>query len=313
MLPPLLRKSIDALLEQEDLQELQDSCARLTARYREGGCSYGMRTATDRLAYLAYRLPATFGVCQEVFAQVPNASIKSFLDIGSGPGTAFWAALEAFPSLSQATLIERDPRLTVLAKKLAKPLEIRPSWENRDISDSPNFGFADLVVCSYVLGELEETAQKNLIQKAWEKTSQFLVLIEPGTPAGFGRLRIAREFLIQKECFFVAPCTHEAPCPLQEKDWCHFSRKIHRDPFHQKIKKAPLSFEDEKYSYLIASKTLHSRSKGRIVRKPLKRPGHVILDLCETTGLERKTFSRRHGALYQKARKASWGEAVDMD
>ena len=51
---------------------------------------------------------------------------------------------------------------------------------------------ADLVVASYVLAELPQMEAARTAVKLWQATGQMLVLIEPGTPQGFARIRSAR-------------------------------------------------------------------------------------------------------------------------
>jgi ribosomal protein RSM22 (predicted rRNA methylase) len=55
---------------------------------------------------------------------------------------------------------------------------------------------------------------------------------------------------------------------------------------------------------------------GRVVRWPLKRSGHVILDLCSADGeLERRIVAKSHGAQggYRAARSLVWGDAFAFD
>ena len=47
----------------------------------------------------------------------------------------------------------------------------------------------------------------------WQRRGQALVLIEPGTPQGFARIRAARAALIEAGAHIAAPCTHDNACP----------------------------------------------------------------------------------------------------
>lgn len=132
-------------------------------------------------------------------------------------------------------------------------------------------------------------------------TSGMLVLIEPGTPAGFANIQEARSSVLDYEgrrvqklqkrltdldrdgssssisssgdaalqakanskwfgAHVVAPCPHDAPCPLAvpgSKSWCHFGTRFQRPGFMQQAK-APAGarmnaadHQDERYSYVV--------------------------------------------------------------
>ena len=55
---------------------------------------------------------------------------------------------------------------------------------------------ADLVVAAYVLAEQPERIAGAIACDLWNVTGQVLVLVEPGTPQGFARIRAARAALI---------------------------------------------------------------------------------------------------------------------
>lgn len=167
----------------------------------------------------------------------------------------------------------------------------------------------DLILLSYVLNELSIDDQRIVLNKAWAATRKGLVILMPGTPAGYQQLMILRELLIGSGAFIAAPCPHHNPCPLKEGDWCHFSTRLPRSSHHREIKNVSLPYEDEKYSYLVALRNPTELSTARIIRKPLQRSGHVTLDLCTSQGLRRETVSRRDKELYKAATKSTWGNS----
>ncbi len=73
---------------------------------------------------------------------------------------------------------------------------------------------ADLVIASYLIGELGESERTRLADAMWTKTRDTLVIVEPGTPAGYARIIAARAQLIASGAHVAAPCPHDRACPL---------------------------------------------------------------------------------------------------
>ncbi|MBT4880566.1 MAG: hypothetical protein HOI80_04210 [Alphaproteobacteria bacterium] len=314
ILPLSLEKAIQTLLNTSSPKQLSQARKSLTSQYREQKGS-PILSKEHCLSYLATRLPATFHVARTVFqelqARLPKAAPKSLLDLGAGPGTVYLALTQVFDSVEIATLIELNSHFMEMGNALIEdtgPIQ----WQKASIS--PPFPSHDIVTLSYVLSELPEKNRLNLLEQAWEAANQFLILIEPGTPHGFSHIKTCRQHLIGKGAFVVAPCTHENTCPMSPSDWCHFSVRLKRPPFHRAIKEATLDYEDEKYSYLILSKApIHQTSSARLTKSPKKRRGHVIIELCTSTGLENLTITKREKSLYKFARKAKWGSYYSPD
>jgi ribosomal protein RSM22 (predicted rRNA methylase) len=184
----------------------------------------------------------------------------------------------------------------------------RAEWKVADVGSAA--GRADLVVVSYVIGELEPTALGGFVESAWSLAVDTLVIVEPGTTPGYERILAARDAAIAAGGSTLAPCPHDASCPLPEGDWCHFSTRLARSRTHRVAKGAERGFEDEKLAYVVLCRAPHPRAEVRVLRRPDQRPGHVVLDLCTPTGLERRTVSKKEGDVYRRARKLSWGDAL---
>ncbi|KAI0125373.1 mitochondrial small ribosomal subunit Rsm22-domain-containing protein [Xylariales sp. AK1849] len=148
----------------------------------------------------------------------------------------------------------------------------------------------------------------------------------------------------------IAPCTNHKKCPMYltpglahgRKDFCRFSQRFIRPPFLQKVLNAVhRNHEDVDFSFVAIQRGVNSTSPTslpttqgrnasdaafegyehaadapnplalpRSILPPLKRTGHVTLDLCTPTGtIERwivpKSFSKQ---AYHDARKAQWGD-----
>ncbi|HLN06188.1 MAG TPA: small ribosomal subunit Rsm22 family protein [Acidimicrobiales bacterium] len=300
--------------------DLRSPASALSARYRSGDVADAPRLATrEAQAYLATRLPATFAATRRVLAELvslrPGWAPESILDLGAGPGTATWAAATLFPSIERAVLVEREPEMAALGARLAEggltELLGEAVWAIGDATDV-SVREGDLVVAGYVLGELGHDRERAALGKWWRATLGELVLIEPGTPAGFERLRAARDVLIAWGAHVTAPCPNDEACPMEGADWCHFAVRLPRSTLHRDAKGAVLGYEDEKYSYLAVSRHPPERPFARLVRSPRPRSGHVRVWLCETGGMHERVFSRRDGELYRRARATRWGDRLDL-
>lgn len=317
-LSPDLSAALHHLLASVSVAELRQASLELSTRYKQGQF---IQTRLHRYAYLAARMPATYGVISQVLSQLSPAQkslCQTFLDLGAGAGSLIWAVADAFPHSPDITLVEQDAELARLGAQLLPFLDSGPSlsWKIQDMTCG-SFLPHDVVVLSYALNELSETEQLQIVKQAYAATRQFFILIEPGTPQGFGRLLKFREILLDLGASMVAPCPQGKACPLapafqEGKDWCHFSVRVAREGFHQHAKDGKLSYEDEKYMYLIVSPAAAPLPKARILKAPRLRSGHVILDLCEKTSkLMRQVISKKEGALYGKAKAAKWGDVWD--
>ena len=74
---------------------------------------------------------------------------------------------------------------------------------------------ADLVVASYVIGEIGEAERRALAELLWTKTSDTLLIVEPGTPAGHaqGHRAAAATDRIRRACHSPLPARRRvSPC-----------------------------------------------------------------------------------------------------
>src|ERR1700753_2525202 len=122
-LPAELKGALDARLEGRALGDVAARAAAISKTYRDGGTSATIKSETDALAYALARMPATYAAVaaslNALQAIRPDFAPCALLDVGAGPGTASWAADEAFPTLENATLLDANPALRSLALELA--------------------------------------------------------------------------------------------------------------------------------------------------------------------------------------------------
>jgi ribosomal protein RSM22 (predicted rRNA methylase) len=166
------------------------------------------------------------------------------------------------------------------------------------------------VVASYVLAEQPENQAAAIAADLW-RDAQTLVLIEPGTPAGFARIRAARAALIDAGAHVAAPCTHDNMCPMAGDDWCHFSRRLPRSRDHMALKGASVPFEDERYAYVAMTREPVERHVARILSTPLESKPGLTFKLCEADGLRSAFVGTRDKENYRRVKKRGWGNLFD--
>jgi ribosomal protein RSM22 (predicted rRNA methylase) len=315
--PADLKAALEAKLQGFSRNDAAERAALISKTYRDGGGSGAIASEADALAYALARMPATYAAVTaslNAFREIaPAFAPTSLLDIGAGPGTATWAAAETFSSLKGFTLLDANSALRALALDLA-----RDSGRLRDIryqrgqarAALADTEAADLVVASYMIGEIGDAERSALADLMWAKTRGILLIVEPGTPAGYRRIIALREHLIAAGAHVAVPCPHDGKCPLQAPDWCHFTQRLPRTRAHKQIKGAELPFEDEKFSYVALTRAPVPRHPARVLAQPVVTKVEVTAKLCTADGLAFAKVPRRAKADFTRARRWRWGDAV---
>ncbi|CAH8613457.1 unnamed protein product [Heterobilharzia americana] len=159
--------------------------------------------------YLVARLAPNFAsacrILYEIRKRCPNFIPRSLFDFGSGLGTVTWATNTVWPvgCVREHYLVEPSLHMTRLSEFMfrkhgsAQPSEnvFSGVYHRRFLPGRKNQ--YNLVVCANTLIELPcESARSRVVSSLWEKTTDFLVLIEQGTKSGFQAILEAREFLV---------------------------------------------------------------------------------------------------------------------
>ena len=170
------------------------------------------------------------------------------------------------------------------------------------------------MIASFVLAEIASAAQSALIAKLYAAATDVLVLIEPGTPAGFERIRAARDALIAEGAHILGPCTHANACPMTNGDWCHFSQRLPRSRDHIQTKSASVPYEDERYCWIAVSRARPSAFEGqaRVLAPPKDAKPGITLKLCTPQGLQNRLVSRRDREAFAALRRADWADVVAL-
>ena len=316
-LPAELTAALNAKLQGLSRSDAAARAALISRTYRGGGNSRAIATEADALAYALARMPATYAAVTASLNALgeirTDFAPKNLLDVGAGPGTATWAAAEAFSSLTEFALLDANPALRALALDLfhGSSRLSNARYAHREaraaLADSEP---ADLVVASYMIGEVDDAERTALTELMWAKTRDTLLIVEPGTPAGYARILALRAQLIASGAHIAAPCPHDGPCPLAAPDWCHFTQRLPRSRAHMQVKGVELPYEDEKFSYVALTRARVARHPARVLAQPVVSKVEVTAKLCTAGGVVVAKVSRRAKADYAAARRWRWGDAV---
>jgi ribosomal protein RSM22 (predicted rRNA methylase) len=285
---------------------VREKVVALRAAYEKGANS----SSIDLAAYLVMRAPATFAAVSaaliEVVRLAPDFAPKSMCDIGAGPGTASFVASTHFTGLQRTTMIEADARFAALAKDLAPKLPFAAEVSQQSLWDP--LEKSDLLIAGYVLAELPADAAARATLHFWQACEGVLVLVEPGTPQGFARIRACRGALLNAGANIIGPCTHDGDCPIQGDDWCHFKTRLARSRAHMHAKGGTVPFEDEAFCWLAVARFPVQRDAARIMAPPKASKAAVNFKLCSASGLHDEMIASRDKATYKRVRKLKWGD-----
>lgn len=322
-LPPDLKAGLERLAHGVSRKAVAERAAAQSYMYRGGGGSHQIVTRTDVLAYAFARLPATYAAAAAVFnaarESLPALQPRSMLDVGAGPGTAAFAAVRTFETLASIRLIDanaslRDLALNLMAEAHSEALRRVGHEQSYRRGDAlvllAEAQPADLVVASYAAGEIADSETARFARLLWAATAGALVIIEPGTPAGYGRILHLRGELIAAGAHVAAPCPHERECPLRQPDWCHFAQRLPRSRDHLHVKGAEAPFEDEKFSYVVLSRDKPQSRPARVLAAPKITKSAVTAKLCTHGGVVTDVAARRDPAAYRQRKSWRWGDGV---
>lgn len=337
-LPANLESAITEALRSHPSSQWIAAAQRLSEHYRADrspdsplNTTHAAMRPIDALGYAALVLPAAYaqlaGALSATAARLQSPSDfdpehnppsafrlpQSLLDLGSGPGTALWAATEQWPSLTTLHAWERESAFINLARQLAahsdNPALQQTQWRQIVLSGylPHNTQQYDLIIIGHVLNEMDEPTRRALVASAWEHCTGLLIIVEPGTSAAFPVVRAARDQLLQLGARTIAPCAHDTPCPLQN-DWCHFPQRLNRPIFQRRAKEASAGWEEAKFSYAAMSHFPPPTTIwGRLIHQPQIHKASVELIVSSRQGIVRPQILKRNRPQYREAADLKWG------
>ncbi|ODN04716.1 Methyltransferase-like protein 17, mitochondrial, partial [Orchesella cincta] len=255
-------------------------------------------TRLKGLEYIIARSSGEYAALCRIFNEISKRDAefkpKTLCDFGSGVGTVSWAARSYWSSsLVEHLCADVSWEMNELAELIFRggnknnDHSIPALFFRQHLPESYKIRY-DLVVSAFSLMELPSAKDRlQTIDKLWNKTEQYLVVVEPGTKAGFRAIIEARDYILglgsdskrPRNCFVFSPCPHNKECPKFAFDTipCNFevkSRPIY--PFHE-----DRSINDS-FCYVVIRRGLNpDQGKWpRLVEDPLIRSGHVVCRLC---------------------------------
>jgi ribosomal protein RSM22 (predicted rRNA methylase) len=323
ILPSDLRDAIARALAAAPTARWVRESQALSERYRTPRADQARPLATGEqqmLGYAALVLPATYaqlyGALAATKARIPRWAPTTMLDLGSGPGTALWAATALCPTLRALTAWELEPAAIALGRTLARGSNAQAvreaHWERRDLRQIDAIGQRryDLVVLGHVLNELSPDARLAVVGAAWRLTNGLLLIVEPGTPDAFAVVRTARDDLLAAGAHTIAPCAHDRPCPL-EHDWCHFPQRLKRPDFQRRARGAPSEWEDSKFSYAAMARfPPESPIWGRVIREATSNKAYAEVKVSSRAGVSRYRALKRYRDAFRHVKRMDWGAAL---
>ena len=320
-LPIELKNMVENEIEKVNIKDLHKKAESISLKYRNE-TGKGKRLVTEdieSISYAAVRMPATYGAVYtslKNMLEIYKGDLKSVLDVGAGTGAGSWAAVNLL-DVDKITCLEREQVMLNLGMSFMKDSELdvlkNADWKQFDLLESEIDCKADLVICSYVLNELNENDKEIALKKLWNATNKVLLILEPGTPNGFSEIKKIRSSLVDYGASVIAPCPNIINCPMPEYDWCHATCRVSRTKIHKILKNGDVPYEDEKFSYIAVCKNNIEKSKfARVLRHPKIESGKITLQLCTVDGIAEKIITKKDKELFKIARKSNCGDKIEL-
>lgn len=312
ILPEFVREKIDKMFVGMNKTSLVSKREEITDKYKSNQAINKsiFESKEDSLVYAISRMPATFAVLSTLLCDLVSQGklndISSVIDIGSGTGAGYFAFNEIFEN-AEISLFERDKNMINVFDEFETGRVVKQFDLIRDDINEK----ADLVMSSYVFSELNEEGRRLALKKMLDCSKKYVLLVDTGTP------RTYENFMKLKNLVYDLGYTISAPCESQKcglkNDYCQFYARVERSGLMKMAKNAELSYEDEKYFYLLIEKQAKPQENSgerRVIRRPNIKTNFVELKLCTSAGVVSQNVTKKDKELFKRARKIKINEIL---
>ncbi len=246
--------------------------------------------------YLACRMPGTVSALARIFSDFPgDFHPRTLCDLGSGSGSAIVASANQFQTLTHAIAVDSNPELMRLGEEIQTrmTMDIGCKYVRESYTSYTPEHTCDLVTLSYTLNEIPENKRLSVVANAWAQCTGFMVIVEPGSKAGFATIMQMRDWALAQGIHIYAPCSHRGVCPLRANDWCHFHARFPRSKRLLQVKRGSRGYEDEPYTYLVLSRKEYDPRGQRVLSMPSKIPQGLTVSLCAPEYVKEKIVPKK--------------------
>lgn len=317
-----LCETINEILTKEKITTLKKGFEKISNKYRAETADSSVIVTSDKevLTYISSRMGETAIIVDDVLKKVNSlcdidGTINKVLDLGSGTGSCLWA-IENYIENAKIVAVEREPQMIKYSKLLCKDLKHDIEYIQSDVLSPKvrNLSKFDLVIESFMLNEIEEKERMRVVDVICEKSDDYIILVEPGTPKSYQNMMKIRQYILDNEFSLILPCPHSGECGLVD-DYCNFSVRVTRTKMSRQVKSGRLNYEDEKYYYLVFRKNASAQNTNNsiVIRRPVYRKGCVDLKLCNQDGsIKSKTLTKSDKENYKLAKELKHGDLCNF-
>lgn len=311
VLPAHIQQKVNELFIGLNKEKLISKRENLTQKYKTNQAinKSVFESREDSVVYAISRMPSTYAVIytllNDLLKQNKIQAIDSVMDIGSGTGAGYFATDELFDDI-KISLYERDKNMIDVFDDFETGVKVKKFDILKDNIDQK----ADLIMSNYVFSELDEQGRKTALEKMLESSNRYVLIVDTGTPRTYENFMKLKKYVVDRGFNVVAPCCSDK-CGLKN-DYCQFYARVERSSLLKMSKSAELSYEDEKYFYLLIDKNvaIHENNERRVIRRPQIKTNFVELKLCSEFGVLDEKFTKKDKISYQRARKIKINEIM---